>query len=171
MKHETFTVIYDRYAEMIMKSVVAQTRDRELAKEICQQTFEIYFRKMDTVKPGSEKSWLLKVSRNLLIDYWRKASTKREILKSDTDDSQTLDSISGSVEKMSEDRLFVCELLDDLREHNRNWYEAVERIYVLQESYEEAAKQLGTTSTVLRARVKRAKSYIREKYGADYLER
>lgn len=33
-KHETFTENYKRYGAMIMKSVMAQTKDKELAAEI-----------------------------------------------------------------------------------------------------------------------------------------
>ncbi|WP_417091121.1 RNA polymerase sigma factor [Marvinbryantia sp.] len=79
-KHETFTENYKRYGAMIMKSVMAQTKDKELAAEICQQTFLHYYRTMDKVDESRIKPWLLQVAKNLLIDYWRKASTRKEFL-------------------------------------------------------------------------------------------
>ena len=79
MNNETFTELYERCGASIKKSVVAQTRDEQLAEEICQQTFLIYYENMDHVRPDMEKAWLFKVARNLLIDYWRKASTRNEV--------------------------------------------------------------------------------------------
>ena len=168
-ENETFTEIYERYAELIMKSVVAQTRDVELAKEICQQTFQNFFENMDTVQLRFVKAWLLHVSNNLLIDHWRKGSTRKEVLDEDSvgscADCTVVDDIAGQCTM----KVFLCDLLRDLREVNEHWFEVVDHICVREESYEEAAKQLGVSAAVLRARLHRARNYIKEKYGDHYL--
>lgn len=169
--HETFTEIYERYGDLIMKSVMAQTNDRELAAEICQQTFFAFYRKMDTIDMGFVKAWLMHVAKNLLIDYWRKASTRKEILEEDSVGVYAGRSVTDDMEKRSIDRMFLCKVLEDLKKENELWYEVVDYICIREESYEESAKQLGITPAVLRARLYRARRYLQNKFGDDYLDR
>ncbi len=170
MKDETFTEVYERYGAVIKKTVMAQTRKEELAEDICQQTFEIYYRKFDTVRAGSELGWLITVAENQLIDHWRKASTNREVLQSGTFDiSLCADALSDPAGYVT-DKILGCEILQVLRKRNPHWYDVVYHIYVLGENYEEASKHLGVSAEVLRARCSRALRYIRKKYGKDYLD-
>lgn len=168
-KHETFTENYKRYSVLIMKSVVAQTKDKELAAEICQQTFLHYYRTMDTVDESRIKGWLLQVSKNLLIDHWRKASTRREFSVESPAEILEDGEHVVDMEKQCTDRQFICELLEDLRKVNELWYEVINYICIQKMTYDETAKLLGITPATLRARVYRAKNYIKEKYGDEYL--
>lgn len=166
-KHETFTENYKRYGAMIMKSVMAQTKDKELAAEICQQTFLHYYRAMDKVDESRIKPWLLQVAKNLLIDHWRKASTRKEFLIENP--AGALEESGADMEKQCMDRMFICQLLEDLKEVNELWYEVIYYIFILKMSYDETAKLLDISPATLRARLYRAKNYIREKYGGEYL--
>lgn len=165
---KTFTEIYERYAGLVLKSVMAQTCDIELAAEICQQTFVNFYQHMDTVDLDFAKAWLLHVAKNLLIDYWRKASTRKEILEVEAFGNYVRGPAAADMEKQSTDKIFLCNVLEDLKQENELWYEVIEHICILEESYEEAAKQLGITPAVLRARLYRARRYIQNKYGSDY---
>ena len=166
--HEAFTEIYESYAGLIMKSVMAQTNDIELAEEICQQTFLAYYRKMETIDTEFVKAWLLHVSKNLLIDYWRKASTRKEIIKEEYEATYMEASATTDMEKQSVDRMFLCKLLEELKEENELWYEVIDYICIREVGYEEAAKQLGISPVVLRARLYRARRFLQKKYGKDY---
>ncbi len=168
MKHETFTEIYKRYATLILKAVVAQTKDEETAKEICQQTFLAYYNNMHKVKPGIEKPWLLKTAKHLVIDYWRKASTKHEIL-TDNKDGKILTANPHDLEKECVDKMFIYEILEDLEKENVLWYEVIELLFIEQMDREEAAKHLGISPGMLRARLYRAKQYLKRKYGQEYI--
>ncbi|EET59690.1 Sigma-70 region 2 [Marvinbryantia formatexigens DSM 14469] len=168
-KHETFTENYKRYGALVMKSVVAQTKDKELAAEICQQTFLHYYRVMDTVDETRIKAWLLHVAKNLLIDYWRKASTRREFSVESTAEVLEETGHTADMEKQCADRMFICQLLEDLKEANELWFEVIYYIFVLNMSYDETAKLLDISPATLRARMYRAKNYIKEKYGSEYL--
>lgn len=169
MKHETFAEVYERYATLIMKSVVAQTRDRQLAEEICQQTFLSYYKNMDTVKTEFVKAWLLHTAKNLLIDHWRKASTRREIPDSD---GQIMEDAAcpNDFEKQCADRQFLEQMLAELEAENRLWYEVVDCIYIREMSHEETAKLLRISPTALRARLYRAKRFLQARYRDDYHE-
>lgn len=171
MKDETFTEIYERYAATIMKSVVARTNDEELAKEICQQTFLAYYRKMDSVKPDMVKYWLLRVAQNCLIDYWRRCGVRKEVY----DDEEVNKAYRTAkapvyVEAECVDREFICWLMAELRAENERWYDVIDCVCIQGMSHKEAAKHLGITTTVLRARLSRAKRFIRKEYNEDYFE-
>ena len=170
MREETFTEIYERYAVLIMKSVMDQTNNIELAEEICQQTFLKYLEKKETVIVGFERPWLLEVAQNLLIDRWKKASTRKEFLEKETENS-VFDNIvdSVNVEEQVTNRMFTSDLMKELKVRNPLWYDVIYHVLILQESYAEAAEILHTNPDALRARYKRALDYVRGKYGDEYL--
>lgn len=168
-EHETFTEIYERYAELILKSVMAQTGDIELAEEVCQQTFANFYQHMKSVDLQYVKTWLIHVSNHLLIDYWRKASTRNEVLDEDSAGVCIESAVAADIAGQCTAKVFLCDLLRDLRTVNVNWYEVIDHVCVRGESCEEAAEQLGISAAVLRARLHRARNYIREKYEDPYL--
>lgn len=61
-------------------------------------------------------------------------------------------------------------ILTELYERRKEWYDVVIDVCILEMSYEEAAKHLGITMEMLRARLFRARKYIRKKYGEEYRE-
>lgn len=167
-KTEAFTEMYQRYSDLVVKSVVAQTKDVDLANEICQNVFMSYYQNMDRIEVKFIKTWLLEVTKNQLIDYWRKASTRKEILIEE--DSGTIpEKISHfSVEKQYYDKMLICEILEDLKETNEKWYEVIECVCIRQMEHEEAAKYLNIGPVVLRSRLYRARNHIIRKYGVDW---
>lgn len=122
---------------------------------------------MDKVDESRIKPWLLQVAKNLLIDYWRKASTRKEFLVESP--TGALEESGADMEKQCMDRMFICRLLEDLKEVNELWYEVIYYIFILKMGYDETAKLLDISPATLRARLYRAKNYIKEKYGEEYL--
>ena len=61
-------------------------------------------------------------------------------------------------------------ILEELYDKKKEWYYVIMDICILQMSYEEAAKHLNIEVQVLRARLYRARRYIRKKYGEEYQE-
>lgn len=158
---ETFTEVYKRYAALIMKSVMAQTQDREAAEEICQNVFLSYYKNMDKVDESFEKAWLLHVANNQVIDYWRKNGSKS---KHDADVS--METLCGKkdendVVKRYTERRFIYEIMENLRKKNPNWYEIVDCICVRQMTLEEASEELGVPVRDLKSRLYRARKYLR----------
>ena len=60
-------------------------------------------------------------------------------------------------------------ILEELYDKKKEWYYVIMDICILQMSYEEAAKHLNIEVQVLRARLYRARRYIRKKYGEEEL--
>lgn len=162
---ETFTEIYNRYAGLVMKSVVAQTNDVELGNEICQKVFLSFYRNMDRVEEDYVKTWLLHAARNQLIDHWRKASTRKELPMADDSPDITERLSSVDLEKQCSDRMFICELMEDLKREKWEWFQVVECICIWEMSPEETAGRLGISAGLVRSRLYRARRYLQKKYG------
>ena len=161
---ETFTEVYKRHAASIIKSVVARTNDRELADEICQNVFLAYYKHMDHVQTEFIKAWLYEMMEHQLIDYWRKASTNHEKLI-DEDAEGVLDPEDRmNIEKQYSDRRFIYEIMEKLKERNRNWYDVIECICIRQMTQEEACRYMGISSADLRSRLYRARKFLKEEF-------
>ncbi|MDO4523135.1 MAG: sigma-70 family RNA polymerase sigma factor [Eubacteriales bacterium] len=166
-KKEAFTEAYRSYSGLVMKSVMTQTSDVELAQEICQNTFIKYYQNMDKVNKDFIKAWLLHVAKNMLIDYWRKASTRKELCVN-SDSEEVLECSSGQdVETEFVNKMFATSILQELWDVNRDWYNVIDCIYLRELTIAEAAEYLEIDSKVLSARLYRAKQYLRKKYMND----
>ncbi len=161
---ETFTEVYERYASMIVKSVVAQTNDVELANEICQNVFLAYYNNMYKVEKEFVKAWLLHAAKNQLIDHWRKTGARKKVMQEIGIEDLNRVEDKRNLEKRCDDRQFICEILDHLKEVNILWYEVIDCICIRQMTPEEACSYLEISPGALRSRLNRARSYLREMY-------
>lgn len=161
---ETFTEVYNRYAALIMKSVMAQTQSREVAEEICQNVFLSYYKHMEKVDESFVKAWLLHVANNQVIDFWRKNGSQGKC-----DSEVSMEALSekkdeNDVVKRYTERRFISEIMENLREKNPNWYDVIDCICVQQMTLEEASKFLGVPERDLKSRLYRARKYIRKMF-------
>lgn len=170
MKNEKFTEAYKKYRKLVIKLAYDRLDDIFLAEEISQQVFVSFYEHMDRFrKEESIKPWLIITTKNALIDYFRKQEVRR-----DKDAWLRID----AAERVSEDEEKVIEritngklsfqILEDLREKNKEWYEVVMAICVNDMSQREAAEYLRMTPQVLNAKLYRAKQYIRRKYQKEF---
>lgn len=105
-----FARVYGEQVWRVYGFVAYRVGDRESAEDLTQATFERALRAWSRFDPrrGSERTWLLAIARNLLIDYRRRDRSARlqEL------DEQALPAIAGP-----EDRLLGSpELADALAE-------------------------------------------------------
>lgn len=167
MRNKKFVEVFERYQKLVMKLVYDKSSDMELAKEICQHTFFNYYLHMDKVKDELIKPWLIMTAKNAIVDNYRKITSRKECPLIHVENI----ALDYSVERCPE-RLVGKELsfriLEDLHKANETWYEVIVAICIEELSHEEATKQLGCTDQVLRARLYRARKYIRKKYGKEY---
>ena len=171
MKNKLFTDVYNKYHRLVIKAALDQTGDFELAQEICQHVFWKYYDNMDTVAPDFIKAWLLITAKRAIIDNSRKASVRREVIMPTTSMNTAVQySIDELVNRTANTQLLFT-IFDDLKQMNERWYEVIYQSYVNGLTQEEAAAKLGIAVTVFRARLCRAKKYIRQKYLKDDKEK
>lgn len=176
MKKELFTEVYCRYSKLVKKAVVDRTQDHDLAEDIVQKVFLKCYQRIDTLEEERLKGWLLWVTRNEVIDYWRSMEKKRQ--------NQSLDMLIETEEKFSEGmgrmditdsvmkKNFVDTVLENLKEYNPSWYQLLEMVVIDEISQEEAAERLGISIESLRSQLYRARQYLRRSFKdyRDYLD-
>lgn len=172
MNEQKFTKIFHEYNKLVRKMVISRTGDDMLAEEVCQQVFLHYFERMNTIDDELIKPWLLLTARNMILDHFRKQNIRKNIQSTaPVEDVMVVyeDNAERVVRKISHIK-FTERILEGLYAEHREWYYVITDICILQMSYEEAAKHLDMSVEVLRAKLYRARRYLRKKYGKEYQE-
>ncbi len=75
---------------MLYRFALPRVNDKEVAKDLVQETFLAAWRNYDNYKGEiSEKNWLFTILKNKIIDYYRKASTRLTESLSGADDGDS----------------------------------------------------------------------------------
>ncbi len=68
------------YADYLYNHAMYRTRNSALSEDLVQDTFVSAYKGKDNFKgTASEKTWLVTILKNKIIDHYRKASTRRQI--------------------------------------------------------------------------------------------
>lgn len=73
--HENFERIYDQHFDGVYRFVLFKTGDRWVTDDLVSEIFRKVFQRIDvigTLAPDQWKPWLMTVSRNTVIDYYRR---------------------------------------------------------------------------------------------------
>jgi RNA polymerase sigma factor (sigma-70 family) len=89
----SFARVYDEHVWRVYGFLAYRVSDRDTAEDLTQATFERALRAWGRFDPrrGSERTWLLSIATNLLIDYHRR---ERSVLVEAIDD-RTLPPVAG----------------------------------------------------------------------------
>ncbi|HTA13885.1 MAG TPA: RNA polymerase sigma factor [Solirubrobacteraceae bacterium] len=160
---EAFGLLYERRHELVLAFLLKRTRNPEVAMDLMAETFAASLVALADRPPtisGSAAPWLLTIARNTLIDSYRRgrvesAARRRLAL-------EPVEIGDGDVERV----LRVAaetELLADLAEELPPDQLDALRARVLDErGYEEIARELECSAAVVRKRVSRAISTLRQ---------
>lgn len=173
IKNERFRKVYNEFGTVIFQYAMKRVRNEDVAKEFVQQVFMKFYEHMDEVKLNVEKPWLLLCCKHEIIDYFRKPENRNRCDSIDPASVTVEVRSEGNIECVVENMLredLSMQILEALRKKNESWYRIVEEIAVLEMSQEEAAEHLGMSLEVLRAKLYRARKYIRKKFGEEYLQ-
>lgn len=77
--HKYFDILYQKYYDRILHYVKKNVTNEELAKDITADVFEKALKKIDSYQwqGVSFGSWLYRIARNAVYDYYRSARRKR----------------------------------------------------------------------------------------------
>lgn len=68
----------ERYSDYLFNYTIARVNDREIAKDIIQDTFFAGLKSMKNFKgEASERTWLISILKRKIIDYYRKINSKK----------------------------------------------------------------------------------------------
>jgi len=88
---KSFEVLLLRYKDVVFKFILSKVRDSALANDIFQDTF---VKVINTLKSGNYKdegkflSWVMRISSNLVIDYYRRNNKVRMVSESNSFDEE-----------------------------------------------------------------------------------
>lgn len=169
IKEQRFTQVYRRRKNLILRYAYSKTQDLEAAEEICQDVFLHYYEKIEQIQEDLVKAWLLLCAKRKCIDYWRKRQNRQE---SSVGETAVLEVISeNNLERVVDHVIqenFAWKILGELRQKNETWYQVIEAVSICEMEQEEAAASLGISVQVLRARLFRARKFIRQEYLKEY---
>ena len=169
MKDESFHEVFQKNYRLIFHAVLLRTNNRELAEDICQQTFLKYLEYREVVKSGAERGWLLAVAKNLLTDDFRK---KKPWLFDQTQMEEESVRLCYEVDMAKEvsRKDFLRQILMELEVKNKDWYDAVYEVCMLNLPEAEVAAKKDISIDLLRARLCRGRQFLKQRFGEDYRE-
>lgn len=172
MKNKIFEEYFLRYKNLVMKIVVDGTGNYDVALEICQQVFVKFYQNMDRISDEKVKAWLITATRNAIIDYYRKRTKERELFSNP--ETEVGNVVTSSNMVAVEERLDYLNLLGKVlrtvKSVNPQWFEVLFLNCVEEMPFADIAKKLNISETVLRARLYRARLFVKEKFGDEYYE-
>ena len=169
MKDESFHEVFQKNYRLIFHAVLLRTNNHELAEDICQQTFLKYLEYREVVKSGAERGWLLAVAKNLLTDDFRK---KKPWLFDQTQMEEESVGLCYEVDMAKEvsRKDFLRQILMELEVKNKDWYDAVYEVCMLNLPEAEVAAKKDISIDLLRARLCRGRQFLKQRFGEDYRE-
>lgn len=155
---ELFLRAYDDYADAIFRHCFFRVRDREVAKDLTQDTFLRTWRALGRgVKIDNIRAFLYRVALNLVIDY----SQKKKMLSLDTLAEDGFEPGLDNSEKL-QNFLDGSRALERLEEIGPKYRDAVYLRYVEELSPQEIADILGENENTISVRIHRGVEKLRE---------
>jgi RNA polymerase sigma-70 factor (ECF subfamily) len=163
---EAFGVLYERRHELVLAFLLKRTRDPEVAMDLMAETFAAALIALADRPPaigGSAAPWLLTIARNGLNDSYRRgrvesAARRRLALEP----MQITDSDIERVLQVAAEADLLAGLAAELP---ADQYEALRARVLDERGYEEIARELACSPAVVRKRVSRAISNLRQALG------
>lgn len=167
-ERDAFGELYERRHELVLAFLIKRTRNPEVAMDLMAETFAAALLALARRPPeieGSAAPWLLAIARNALIDSSRRGkveSAARERLA-----LEPLEISDGDVERVLAIAAETDLLLRLARELPPDQFEALRARVLDERGYPEIARQMDCSAAVVRKRVSRAISTLRDSRKAN----
>lgn len=95
--------LYAQYSSKVMGYIHARVRNRADAEDLCSDVFEKIQRKLGDFDPSkaSVSTWIFTITRNTVIDYYRRSKPTEELDENLSDDTELDEGLLNS-ESLSE---------------------------------------------------------------------
>lgn len=165
--NEAFDALLSRYQNNVYSYIFRIVKDQEVADDIFQETFVKIIttvRQGRYVDTGRFAAWMMRIARNLIIDYFRqeKSSNTVSIDLGDTDVLNRRDFSDGTIEdSMIVDQIHsdVRKLMESLPETQR---EVLEMRFFKDMSFKEIAETTNVSINTALGRMRYALMHIRK---------
>lgn len=153
---ESFQAFYGRYAGRVLAYARQLGRNRDVAEDVVQEVFVAVWRRAASYRPdrGDIAGWLYTITRNKLVDLWRRAGDPAEL---EEIDERRLAEAAEPGDLCLSVRQALTRVAPDQRR-------AIEMAYFGGLTYEETARRLdlplGTLKSRIRSGLKTLKSLL-----------
>lgn len=116
----TTTEVWKNYADDVKRLIMSKVKDTQITDDLVQEVFIKAHTKLETVHDERNiKSWLLSVSRNIVLDYFRKGNKEVSLQQEETIESEESyqhsekDCLPGIIKKLPKkyrDPLFLADI-------------------------------------------------------------
>jgi len=146
---EAFQLFYDRYAGRVLAYVRQLSRHRDGAEDVVQEVFVAVWRRASSFRPdrGDPAGWLYTVTRNKLVDLWRRQGETAAGL----DDMKPASEPATTAGDRGDLRLTMHQALARVAPDQRR---AIEMAYFGGFTYEETAQRLDLPVCTLKSRIR-----------------
>lgn len=147
-----FLKAYDAYADALFRHCLIRVRDRELAKDVVQDTFsKTWLYLADCKKIGHIRAFLYRVANNLIVDAVRKKRSVSLDSMQENDGFEPVDEsvISPEVRPEAREALKHLDSLDEI------YRTAITMRFLDQLSPKEISQALGVSENVVSVRIHR----------------
>ena len=143
---ESFQTFHERWAGRVLAYVRRLSRSRELDEDVVQDVFLSVWRKAGSYRPerGDVAGWLYTMTRNKLVDLWRRAGL-------DAESDEELARLTVDREAGGDLLLTVQQALSRVETEQRR---AIEMAYFGGLTYEETARRLALPVGTLKSRIR-----------------
>ena len=155
MDERQFEILYERYANDVLRVSYFYLGDRQQAEDVTQDVFIRLLTAAPDLRPGSEKAWLLKVALNRCRDIWRAAWVKRVVLG-----SPALD-LAPAPDQI-DDRLERQELMAAIRKLPADFRDAILLHYYQGLGITEIAEMLNVPEGTISSRLSRGRKKLEQ---------
>ncbi len=162
---EAFAKIVDKYKGYIFAIILNFIKDYNEAENIAQEVFLQIYISLPNYKYDNFKGWIGRIATNKSIDWVRKKNRFREetIKEAETMEGEYIrDFVSPEdilIEKENKEKIYkVCKSIPPIYEN------VIVKFYFEGKSYEEIAKEEGTTTKTIASRLYRGRNMLREKW-------
>lgn len=165
--NDAFEKIIDRYKGYIFAIILNFIKDHNEAENIAQEVFLQIYISLPDYKFDNFKGWISRIAANKSIDWKRKKKSKfkEETMK---DAEAIIDNESIETFKTPEDILIQKENREKVHKVCKNlapiYEDVIIKFYFEEKSYEEIAKEEGTTVKTIASRLYRGRKILREKW-------
>lgn len=162
---ELWKAVHDGLRAFIAKRV----NDHDHVDDILQDVYVRVHRQMDTVNdPRRIVSWIYQVTRNAIIDHYRKPGRQREIPAGLSSELEVFDEVSKTSEaargdESGESRSELAGCIRPMIERlSQDYRDAITLVEIAGLTQQAAAKQMGLSLSGMKSRVQRGRKQLKQ---------
>ncbi|WP_192347682.1 RNA polymerase sigma factor [Algoriphagus sp. Y33] len=162
-----FDLLVDRYQSKMYSTIFLIVKDQKVAEDLLQDVFVKVVKTLNSDKYNEEgkfQPWVMRISHNLAIDYFRKAKRYPSILMEDG--SNIFNSLKFAEENV-EDRQVREENIELVKRLIEELPEAQKQVLIMRHyldmSFQEIAEQTGVSINTALGRMRYALIHLRKK--------